>query len=213
MRSILLALVSILAAVRPAAALDLTGVVLESIDAAPYTILRLDTAVGEKWAAIPSTAIAKGASVRIRVAASRQGFESKELGRTFERMTFGSLAGSEARVVVPERATVKVDKAPGPDGRTVAEIHALKAELKGQEVLLRAEVVKITPEVNGLDWVHLRDGTGDAGTGDHDLTATTKDTTLKVGQVVLVRGRVVLDKDMGGRYKFPVLLDGAALVR
>lgn len=213
MRSILLALFAALAAVRPAAALDLTGVVLESIDSVPYTFLRLDTAVGEKWAAIPSTAVAKGASVRVRVAASREGYESKALGRTFERMTFGSLAGSDARVVVPERTAIKVAKAEGTGARTVAEIYALKRELKGREVLLRAEVVKITPEVNGLDWVHLRDGTGDAGTGDHDLTATTKDTTLKVGQVVLVKGRIVLDKDMGGRYKFPVLLDGAAMVR
>lgn len=213
MRSTLLALGLTLAAVPPAAALDLTGVVLETIDAPPHTFLRLDTAVGEKWAAVPSTALAKGASVRVRVAATRQGYASEELDRTFERVTFGSLAGSDARVVVPERAAIKVAKAEGPDARTVAEIHALKAALKGKEVLLRAEVVKITPEVNGLDWVHLRDGTGDAGAGDHDLTATTKATTLEVGQVVLVRGRIVLDKDMGGRYKFPVLLDGARLVR
>lgn len=213
MRSILLALAAALAAVRPVAALDLTGVVLESIDAAPHTFLRLDTAVGEKWAAVPSTAIATGASVRVRVAATRQGYASKELKRTFERVTFGTLAGQTASVVVPEREPIKVAKAEGPGARTIAEIYALKRELKGKEVLLRAEVVKITPEVNGIDWVHLRDGSGDAGTGDHDLTATTKDTTLKVGQVVLVRGRIVLDKDMGGRYKFPVLLDGAKLVR
>lgn len=198
---------------RPAAALDLTGVVLEAIDAPPHTFLRLDTAVGEKWAAVPSTGLAKGAAVRVRVAASRQGYESMALGRTFERMTFGELAGSDARVVVPEREPVKVPKAEGPLARTVAEIHALKATLKGKEVLLRAKVVKLTPEVNGQDWVHLRDGTGAAETGDHDLTATTKETTLKVGQVVLMRGRLVLDKDMGGRYKFPVLLDGAKLVR
>lgn len=213
MRSASLAFGLFLALARPAAALDLTGVVLETLDAPPHTFLRLDTAVGEKWAAIPSTAVAKGASVRVRVAASRQGYASKELKRTFERVTFGALAGSDARVVVPDRETIKVAKAEGPDARTVAEVHALKAALKGKEVLLRAEVVKLTPEVNGLDWVHLRDGTGDAGTGDHDLTATTKDTTLKVGQIVLVRGKVVLDKDMGGRYKFPVLLDDARLVR
>lgn len=213
MRSALFALGLFLAAVRPAAALDLTGVVLESIDSAPYTFLRLDTAVGEKWAAVPSTAVAKGASVRMRVAASRQGYESKALKRTFERMTFGSLTGQDSRVVVPDREPIKVAKAEGPDARTVAEIHALKAALKGKPVLLRAEVVKLTPEVNGLDWVHLRDGSGDEGTGDHDLTASTKGTTLKVGQVVLLRGRIVLDKDMGGRYKFPVLLEDAKVVR
>ncbi|MDD5302066.1 MAG: nucleotide-binding protein [Elusimicrobia bacterium] len=210
MRLTLLALVSILALGRPAAALILTGTVLETLDDGTYTFARLDTVVGEKWAAVPRSKLAKGAKIKVYVSANRQPFESKTLKRTFDGMLFGSLESPRAPVTVPGLDPIKVEKASGPDARTVAEVYAQRAELKGKEVLLRAKVMKITPEVMDRNWVHLRDGTGDAKTGDHDLTVTTKE-TLAVGKVVTVRGTIALNKDMGAGYKFPVLLEGAKL--
>ena len=54
----------------------------------------------------------------------------------------------------------------------------------------------------------MRDGTGAAGT--NDLTVTSRDVAA-VGQIVTVTGKVVLDKDFGAGYTFPVLMDDAAV--
>ena len=48
--------------------------------------------------------------------------------------------------------------------------------------------------------------------GSDDITVLLKDTS-EVGQVITARGRVVLDKDLGGMYKFPVCLEDAVLVK
>lgn len=212
MRPALLALGLSLAAARPAAALILSGKVLETAADETYAYALVDTAVGEKWAAVPRTKIEKGASVKVYVSAGARPYESKALKRTFDKVFFGSLDSPHAAVPVPERAPIKVDKASGPDARTVAEVYARKAELKGQKVLIRAQVVKSFPRVMDRNWVHLRDGSGDAKTGDHDLAAVTEE-ILQVGAVVTLRGTVALDRDMGSGYKFAVLLEGAGPVR
>jgi hypothetical protein len=204
----MLSLGLILAAAQPAAALILKGTVLETLEDGGYTFARLDTVVGEKWTAIPATKLAKGAAIKVFVSATRRPYESKVLNRTFDSVFFGSLDSPHADVPVPARAPIKVEKASGADARTVAEIHAQRAALKGKAVLIRAKVVKFIPQVMDRNWVHLRDGTGDAKTGDHDLAATTKE-NLEVGGIVTLRGTLALDKDMGAGYKFPVLLEGA----
>lgn len=222
MRLTLLALGLILAAARPAVAADLTGTVLETLDAESYTYIRLDTAAGEKWAAVSKTKLANGAKARVYGSVEMKNFESNALKRTFPSILFGSLEGPAAavkggmhghgaRASAPDLGPIKVAKASGPDARTVAELYAQKESLKGKAVVIRGKVVKVTNGVMDLNWIHLRDGTGDAKTGDNDLTATTA-ATVKLGQVVTIRGRIALGKDLGGRYKFPVLLEGAELV-
>lgn len=67
------------------------GTVLEVIDTQTYTYLRLKTAAGETWAAVPRTTVAKGAEVRLVNAQSMDGFTSPSLKRTFERIVFGTL--------------------------------------------------------------------------------------------------------------------------
>jgi hypothetical protein len=107
-------------------------------------------------------------------------------------------------------ANVNVPKATGPDARTVAEIVAKGAELKNKPVLVRGKVVKFTPDVMGKNWVHLRDGSGSATDGTNDVLVTTKDET-KVGDVVLARGTVRTDVNLGSGYSYKVLVEEATL--
>ena len=44
----------------------LQGKVLETMDAGPYTYLRLQTGNGETWAAVPKAAVQKGQQVTIQ---------------------------------------------------------------------------------------------------------------------------------------------------
>jgi len=74
---------------------SLVGTVLERIDAATYSYLRLKTADGEVWAAVPATPVDVGASVTVVEPMKMSKFESKTLGRTFDLIYFGRLQGQE----------------------------------------------------------------------------------------------------------------------
>lgn len=105
---------------------------------------------------------------------------------------------------------VKVEKASGANAKTVAELWAQRASLKGQEVAVKAKVVKVTPGVLGKNWLHVRDGSGSKATKDNDLAVTT-DGVAKVGDVVTVTGLVSVDKDFGAGYAYPVIVENAKL--
>ena len=72
----------------------LKGTVLEKLDAATYSYLRLQTAQGETWAAVPQTATPVGAEVEVVGGPTLDGFQSKTLGRTFDKIIFGNLGGT-----------------------------------------------------------------------------------------------------------------------
>jgi membrane protein implicated in regulation of membrane protease activity len=82
-----------LEAAAPAAA-GIQGKIVERIDAAPYSYLKLATAQGEVWAAVPKTDLNKGAEVTVEHALAMNGFESKSLNRKFDVVYFGNLAGA-----------------------------------------------------------------------------------------------------------------------
>ena len=105
---------------------------------------------------------------------------------------------------------IKVPKASGPDARTVAEVIAKRIELKDKTVLVRGKVVKFTPEILNKNWLHLRDGSGSASDNTHDVIVTTND-QAKVGDVVVVKGVVRTDKDLGSGYVYKVLIEEATL--
>ena len=85
----------------PAPAGAIAGKVLERLDAPPYSYLRLETAGGEAWAAVPKTDVANGAEVRVESPMPMEGFESKTLGRKWEVVYFGTLAGAGPQAGAP----------------------------------------------------------------------------------------------------------------
>lgn len=206
-------------AAAPSAGLSVTGKLLERIAASPYSYLRIQTAQGEVWAAVPETKVEKGAEVTVTGAMIMRDFESKTLKRTFAQIYFGTLAGSgpaaapagdpHASVGQPAAVEVgKVEKASGADARTVAEIWGQKGALKGKTVTVRGKVVKYNAGIMGKNWLHLQDGSGDAKAGSNDITVTSNDAAAK-GDTVTVTGVVRTDKDFGSGYSYAVLIEDA----
>ena len=211
----------------------LTGKVLERLDASPYCYLRLKTAKGEVWAAVPEAKVEKGKEVTVVNPMLMANFESKTLKRTFAEVYFGTLGdkGAPAPAAAPAAApqgmsnphagvaaaggTVevgKVEKAAGADARTVAEAWAQKGSLKDKAVTIRGKVVKFNAGVMGKNWLHIQDGSGDAAKGTHDLTITTQDTVAK-GDVVTIKGTLRLDKDFGAGYAYAVIVEDAKVTK
>ncbi len=216
----------------PSEDLAVTGTVVETMDAGPYTYVRLKTASGEVWAAVNEAKLKAGSEITIGNAIWMEKFESKTLNRKFDRILFGSLVASGGAAALPpghpattgavalqapsagaaDSGDVKVDKAPGKDARTVAEVYASKATLKGVEVVVRGKVVKFNAEIMGRNWIHLRDGSGTADKQDNDITVTTTDMVAK-GDIVTVRGKLALDKDFTAGYAYPVIIEDARVVK
>ncbi len=196
----------------------ITGTVLERIDAEPYTYLRLKTADGEKWAAVPTTDLKVGAQATLSSQIEMRDFESKSLKRKFAQVYFGNLAnGAAAPAADPHGATapavspagpVKVEKASGADARTIAEVFAQRQSLVGKTVVVRGKVMKFLPEIMKKNWIHLQDGTGDEKAKTHDLTFTTTD-TVAAGDVVTLKGTLRLNKDFGSGYTYEVIVEEA----
>jgi len=106
---------------------------------------------------------------------------------------------------------VKVPKATSPDARTIAELFAERAALKGKTVSVRGKVVKYNPAIMGKNWIHLRDGTGTAGK-DNDVTVTSQE-EAKLGAVVTVEGTVAVDQDIGMGTPYPVIIQDAKVTQ
>lgn len=199
----------------------ITGKVLERVDAEPYTYLKLKTAAGEKWAAVPTTDLKVGAEATIVSQIEMTNFESKSLKRTFAQVYFGNLGTGGASGSAPaanphagavpavaEVGPVKVEKATGPDARTIGEVFAQRGSLKDKNVVIRGKVVKFLPDILKKNWAHLQDGTGDEKARTHDLTITTTE-SVKAGDVITVRGTLRLNKDFGSGYTYEVILEDA----
>ena len=227
---LLIAAAFVLAADKPApvppAAESVNGEVLETMDAAGFTYMRLKTRNGEVWAAVSRAPVKKGAEVTIENVMIMQNFESKSLKKTFPTIYLGNLKGAGAGApgagnemaaahgggagTAVDTADIRVAKAKGANARTVAEIVTKGAELKDKPVLVRGKVVKYNSGIMGRNWIHLRDGSGSTAANTNDIVVMSAD-QAKVGDVVTVKGVVRADKDFGAGYAYKVLIEDATL--
>ena len=208
------------------------GTVLETMDAAGYTYVLLDTAEGQRWVAAQQTAIAVGDIVQTNQGMAMQKFTSPALNRTFEVIYFsGALQNLSATTLPAEQpatalppghptttaapvvaGTMSADTAVAAveDGKNIAWVYANKDSLAGQPVSLRGKVVKYNANILGANWLHIQDGSGSATEGSNDLLVTSTAETA-VGDTVVVTGNLVLDKDFGAGYRYAMLMEDASL--
>lgn len=200
-----------------------TSKVLQTMDAGGYTYIELDVGGEATWFAGPVTAVAKGDTV---VTPPRnlpmRDFRSDTLDRTFDVIYFVDAirktgdasteqAVQQAHGAGTGAAPAEVDltgipKADG--GMTVEEVFALGKDGAGQDIVLRGKVVKFNANILGKNWLHVRDGTG--AEGENDIVVTSAD-SAKVGDTVVVRGKLAADRDLGHGYKFDLLIEDAAV--
>jgi hypothetical protein len=226
-----------------------TGKVLESMDAAGYTYINVETATGEKWIAVNLSAVEVGEEISFMDGMVMQNFFSKSLDRTFPEIIFSSgLVGkgatppgmppagtgadsfsqalsSEGTALAPaagemvtgskkavvEFAEIKVDKAPGENSYTVADIFSKATELNGQTVVIRGKVVKVSPRIMGRNWIHIQDGTGNPEDSTHDLVITTSQEAGADWDVITMEGVLTANKDFGSGYSYAVIIEEASL--
>ncbi|MDF3067279.1 MAG: hypothetical protein K0R38_2880 [Polyangiaceae bacterium] len=218
-----------------APATSLRGKVLEVIDVAEYTYLRLATSAGEQWTAVAKTRVEVGSTAQVLDASRMEDFASPTLGRTFPLIYFGRLGDGvtasqdlpPGHPAVPAQgassphhgspppassalAEVPVPPARGKDAHVIADLYASRDQLRGRVVRVSGQVMKVTSGVLGKNYLRIRDGSS-AKAEQRELVVTTLAST-EVGAVVTVKGTLQADVDVGIGYSYPVLLADAELL-
>ena len=205
------------------------GTVLETMNSGGYTYAFLDTGQDQRWVAALQTPVAVGDVVQTDAGMIMTDFKSSTLDRTFELVYFVSglqnlTGGSEpapaaAGEMPPGHPDISGNDTPATaaasleayeEGKDIAYVYANKDQLAGSEITLRGKVVKYNPGILGWNFLHIQDGSGDAAAGNNDLIVTTKAASA-VGDTVVLTGTLVLDKDFGAGYSYPVLLEDARI--
>jgi len=94
--------------------------------------------------------------------------------------------------------------------KTVAALYKDKATLVGKTISAQGKVVKVNNGIMGRNFVHVQDGTGDAKAGTNNLVVTSKQTAA-VGDQVTISGLVVINRDFGSGYSYPLLIEEATV--
>jgi hypothetical protein len=119
--------------------------------------------------------------------------------------------GERSPSPLPDLATEPIAPARGARAHTITELTVRRHELAGRKVRVRGQVTKVTPNVQGRTFFHLRDGNPQASGQPTDLIATSTGEALR-GQVATFEGVLRSDADIGIGYSYPVLLEDATLV-
>jgi hypothetical protein len=212
------------------------GKVLEVINAGRYAYIQVKTAEETVWVAVPAFDGKPGDRVLVPPGVPVADFQSKKLGRHFDIVYFvGGVrrigkdtempampkkkpsvdSSAQMPMMHPpmdelsERPAIEVGKLEkAKDGQTVAEIITNRKDFDGKPVRLRAKVVKFTPHIMNRNWLHVRDGSGVEGANDLIVTSQA---TVKLGDVVLIQGKVSADRDFGFGLVYPVIVEDAQI--
>ncbi len=200
--------------------------VKEVIQTTNYTYLHVHDGALLRWLAVPLMEAREGQTYYYSKPMVMTDFESPELKRKFDTVFFlGAVSpipiGSEPahqavaavddknykRTAKPEaRMDIKLEKAA--DGVTVAELLANKEKYAGKTVKIRAQVTKYNPQIMDKNWIHVQDGTQQAGKFDLMVTSQNE---VKVGDNVLLEGQISLNKDFGYGYTFEIMMENAVV--
>lgn len=198
------------------------GKVTDVIKASVYTYAEVDIGIKKVWVAGPVTPLKIGNMISFSTDMPMKNFHSKSMKRDFPIIYFvnsfngdkvvsknkvSTMASSHSQIKHKQvlKPVKGINKVKG--GNTIAEINAHKQKLKGKTIRVRGQVTKFTPNVMGKNWLHIRD----SSTLD-DLTVTT-DSTVAIDDVVIIEGKLELNKDYGYGYVYPVIVEDTRIMK
>ena len=198
-------------------------VVKEFLEAGGYTYLNVTEGNEEYWIAIPPTKVEVGKTYYYNGGMFMKNFESKALNKTFEKIKFvESISESENGVVAKSKANphqsgqkskfsvadYKIDKAAGE--LKLEDIFSNKAKFQNKEIEVKGVVVKVNKKILDRNWIHIVDGTK---TNDKSSLTITSKELAKVGDTIICKGKIVLDKDFGYGYVYDILLEDGIVIK
>lgn len=182
--------------------------VKEIVEAGMYTYVKVEENEKDHWIAITSTKLEIGQTYYYDGGTKMINFESKELNKTFDEVTFvDALRGHEMKSPVAKSMEV-IEQPEG--GTPVKDILANSKTFENKEILVRGKVIKVSKNILDRNWIRLRDGT--SFNDKYNLALSTQD-SINVGDVITFKGKITLNKDLGHGYVYPILVEDAEVVK
>lgn len=176
--------------------------VQEVVPCGDHTVLVVKEAVWDFAALVPSTDAAKGDLVLLGKGPIVR--DQKCGDRAFPEVV--KIDTVRRSTEAETTATLRVPPPSG--GLSIAELYAQRTALAGKDVALAGRIWK-SAKYGGFNWYHIKDGTGQKDADD--LTFTTH-ATFAVGDLVEVRGKLTIDKDLGFGYFYAAIVEDANAV-
>lgn len=206
-------------------------IALEVLQATAYTYVNVVENGKEQWIAVPKMNALVGETYYFQEFMEMQNFQSKDLQRNFPSVYFiqgisttlpKAKTKSDAKMSMPAGHNTKMQSKmnttaktggvsiePAKGGISIATLYTNKNQYNGKTVLIKGLVVKANFEIMKKNWFHIQDGTGE--TNDFDLTITSLEKDIKVGDIITFEGKIILDKDFGHGYAYDVLMENAII--
>jgi len=198
------------------------GKVTQTMDAAGYTYAEVDTGNKKVWAAARKTVLNKGDMIAFSTVMPMNNYFSKSLNRKFPVVYFVSQFITDKKsdmdpnlIMQSPHKNIKrqkiskpvlgIDKVEG--GYTIAEIYKNRKALNGKTVRVRGKIIKFTANVMKYNWIHIMDSSTHS-----DLTITTKQ-TAKIDDVIVIEGKLELNKNYDYGYRYPLIVINASLLK
>ncbi|PCH53844.1 MAG: hypothetical protein COC22_01525 [Flavobacteriaceae bacterium] len=201
--------------------------VIEVVQVNSYSYLKIKENSVEKWLAVPTIKAEIGETYFYKGGMEMPDFTSNELKKTFKSVLFlGSISKTKEAVdakpyqhdpsilknskakAVNEKLTLTVESIK--DGISISELMKNKKKYEGKTVKIKGQVTKFSAQVMTRNWIHLQDGTD--FNGEYDLTFTSSD-LVSIGSVVVLEGKVTLNKNFGAGYFYKIIIENAALIK
>ena len=195
-------------------------IVNEFLDGGSYAYIYVDESGNKYWMAIPSMNVKVGETYYYNGGMLMKDFESKQLKRTFDFITFaeGIRTTEESKVINEGNPHVKADKVveeilkieTPKNGISLETLFKNKESYVNTSIIVKGKVVKVNNGIMKKNWVHISDGT--QFEGKKSLTITTFE-IVKVGDIVTFKGLLILDKDFGQGYVYDILVEEGELIK
>lgn len=198
-------------------------VVKEVLQTTNYTYILGAESDKVQWMAVPKMEAEAGETYYYQGGMQMGEFKSKEMDRVFSSILFlnGLVdpeivegGGSNPEKVIQETVMKEADDnvyiTPPEGAITIEELYTNKEQYANKVVKIKGRVVKYNSRIMEKNWVHIIDGSGNAG--KNDLTATIQE-EVKIKDVITLEGIITLDKDFGAGYFYDVIMENAQIVK
>ena len=184
-------------------------------NAGMYTYVEVSENNEDYWVAIPKGNIEIGQAYFYKAGMKMVNFKSTELNKTFDVVWFlqdlykdNPSKNNSRNSQNKTKDILKIIQQPE-NGTSIEKLLSDPESFENEEIISRGQVVKINNNILERNWVHIKDGT--TFKDKTQITITTKD-SVGLGDIVTFKGKLILNKDFGYGYVYPVLIENGELI-
>ena len=184
-----------------------TGKILESMNSAGYTYMKVQENTKSYWIAMTQRDVRVGEDISFQEESLMKNFHSKTLNRNFESILFASDIENktQAQQLTKIESTIMESTYKEKGSISIAELFKNREQYANKKITIKGKVTKVSIGIMKRNWIHLSDGS--MFKNINDIVFTSEQNVPQVGDVISATGTVTIDKDFGYGYFYSVIVE------